>query len=1496
MNFPYPTVTNFTSSVNTAYYFNADDLNVYEVNTNISESFFGKSEKDIVEFSYYNLNGVQNGWSYKQPKIIYISDVGNYIDVDYNKVNYSYRKTKTDYISNNNNFLIDIQSDFSSSNVFDGQHVASYNFIRNVAGNPTFPLIISDISPSRTELKLIPSFNKIPKTDEELYQNLYYESFIKKLVLVNDIVDNLNAQLFNYNCDSTYKSVKETSPESINTFKDSFGFKNDQDAITFINNVYNGIDSSTIELFNKITFKNLFGVKNFIKYWLYTYSKNIISFNDLYVQIKYIVQKEYVNQLNVINFFNVDLTDAINLITSIVWDQFVQIEIKKLEYNFLTKFYSYYKNGINFGDGVITKFLDHSYDSSNESDDVPATLLIKLDSPLSLNYSVKSTCWISNISITPFVQNVILIKETVSKNYKISGPNFSVKIVNSNQNTIDNVSSLDPNLPATTESEININKKLAELDVDYSDFANFVLFSSAALRIKIFKNKLNRLDSLDNTLKTISSALTSSTVALSASYSSEFKTYTSESLSIKNNFDGFECYLYRSQSLVSGTISDASSNYYTYVYDAEEYDINNRDSLINNTPEYIKMDENNNDYLVFLSMVGHHFDNIYQYIKSFPILSSKDTKPGDSYLPDIIYYLLNSFGWNTSTDFANKSLVTNYLDTEYSGSQSISAKDKNELVWKRILDTLPYIYKTKGTTECINLLMSCYGIPLNILNIREFGGSKIENSKVSSYLYDEKYFFTKYNSNNEYVEIPYLDSAKSLEFTFKLNKDYNLNDIVDLTSKDTDWKIYLKKTRQDEYGNIYFSILDKSIEIENVPIFNKDRFYNVLLRRNDTSSFYDTTTDENYVPTKYDLVIKSNQDDRESFSKSGSIFLTRTYNQLFVESGFLYFGNYTNSSNKFTGILDKINLIKNPITDDHFDQYSKNFNFYGNPSVKDTWDDLLFRYNYDYPINLGPVSSSSQLIASTNSGSVILPVEVSAVYYRAVATYTQPSLNVSVVSLPDPNYVRLYWYPLYYGNSYQLQYASSFIGPWTNYGPLLSNPVPISPDFPEGKVGISGSAYNFNYNSVTQSNSCTSYSQSVFPYQFDEVDIVQASVIPQYGPNKYNNEKVRRVEQTLLTQPSPIQSVARNLSQLTPDSNLLGVFVSPFKVKDDDIIDFLGDYDIVDDIADPGYLYESKYKSLQTLSEAYYQYRGETVLYQEFMTVFRSYFDTSVFDVIKNVIPARVKLLTGVLIEPSILERPKLQYKPIVREVVPPIDATIEKNPSPIKMELEKSDKYESTIICAEKIGFSRPSNLNKGYIPDTLDNYYLFSYNQGGYKYFDSRNLSVSYLYKVTDYQDVYTDNGNTGPVSYPINKIISVPDGTSYNSNNLYGDPYITNISSSVDIYNLLPVQHLSYKNKPLSKFSVYLTSSLERVNLFYPPNGEFRTKNYGTQITFSITNTNLGLSNFDEGSMYVKSRNSNTTTIISQYEITGSGVELNYNPVLTQSLSLSQSVFVI
>ena len=158
-------------------------------------------------------------------------------------------------------------------------------------------------------------------------------------------------------------------------------------------------------------------------------------------------------------------------------------------------------------------------------------------------------------------------------------------------------------------------------------------------------------------------------------------------------------------------------------------------------------------------MIGHHFDNIYSYIKSYPILNNSESS--DSYVSDFVYYMLKTFGWNTSTDFSNKNEIDTYI------SDTLSYKDRTETIWKRILDTLPQIYKTKGTQECINLILACHGIPLNILTIREFGNNDIYKNKKTTYLFDQKYYFTKFKSNNEFLKIPY-SGSKTIEFTFKL--------------------------------------------------------------------------------------------------------------------------------------------------------------------------------------------------------------------------------------------------------------------------------------------------------------------------------------------------------------------------------------------------------------------------------------------------------------------------------------------------------------------------------------------------------------------------------------------------------------------------------------------------------------------------------------------------------------------------------------------------------
>jgi hypothetical protein len=103
-------------------------------------------------------------------------------------------------------------------------------------------------------------------------------------------------------------------------------------------------------------------------------------------------------------------------------------------------------------------------------------------------------------------------------------------------------------------------------------------------------------------------------------------------------------------------------------------------------------------------------------------------------------------------------------------------------------------------------------------------------------------------------------------------------------------------------------------------------------------------------------------------------------------------------------------------------------------------------------------------------------------------------------------------------------------------------------------------------------------------------------------------------------------------------------------------------------------------------------------------------------------------------------------------------------------------------------------------------------------------------------------------------------------------------------------LPFQHLSYKNKPLSKFGLYLNNA----PLYFPSNQQFTDSNSNP---IQISNTTFGIGNIYLDNIFVKSQNSQNTTIISSYEITSSTVAaLSYSPVLTQSLSLSQSIFIM
>ena len=77
------------------------------------------------------------------------------------------------------------------------------------------------------------------------------------------------------------------------------------------------------------------------------------------------------------------------------------------------------------------------------------------------------------------------------------------------------------------------------------------------------------------------------------------------------------------------------------------------------------------------------------------------------------------YGANTTASLAGTASETMISASD----QSIPKGDITKEIWKRLYHNAPYLLKTKGTERGIKALMSCYGIPSSILNIKEYGGS-----------------------------------------------------------------------------------------------------------------------------------------------------------------------------------------------------------------------------------------------------------------------------------------------------------------------------------------------------------------------------------------------------------------------------------------------------------------------------------------------------------------------------------------------------------------------------------------------------------------------------------------------------------------------------------------------------------------------------------------------------------------------------------------------------
>ena len=107
---------------------------------------------------------------------------------------------------------------------------------------------------------------------------------------------------------------------------------------------------------------------------------------------------------------------------------------------------------------------------------------------------------------------------------------------------------------------------------------------------------------------------------------------------------------------------------------------------------------------------------------------------------ELLYSVAKQFGWNLTNGQQNQNLWeyvlgTNETGTPLTGSNTIgdpavSGKDITYTIWRRIINNLPLLLKSKGTKRSVQALLSCYGIPQSMISINEYGGPRLDRAPI----------------------------------------------------------------------------------------------------------------------------------------------------------------------------------------------------------------------------------------------------------------------------------------------------------------------------------------------------------------------------------------------------------------------------------------------------------------------------------------------------------------------------------------------------------------------------------------------------------------------------------------------------------------------------------------------------------------------------------------------------------------------------------------------
>jgi len=371
------------------------------------------------------------------------------------------------------------------------------------------------------------------------------------------------------------------------------------------------------------------------------------------------------------------------------------------------------------------------------------------------------------------------------------------------------------------------------------------------------------------------------------------------------------------------------------------------------------------------------------------LINKREENPKLGMPNELLYSVAKQFGWTLTDGNQSQELWQYVLGTSEAGipltgsntvgDPSVSGQNITYAIWRRIVNNLPLLLKSKGTKRSIQALLSCYGIPQSFISINEYGGPRLDRAPIYE-KYNFDYALDLSSSAAGTVTVNYSQSINAVELRFRPD-NIETNPLIPTTMN-------------------LFNIGSNAVTLE----FNSGN--KGVMKLNGTASGLIELYNDEWVSTvlrtngtNLDLITKK--------SKYGKIVaaVSASATSSFAGSGSLTLGSISTGASRFVGQLQELRLWSSSLAITAFDNHVKAPGAYNANS--DAYDELIFRLPLTQKINHALTSSlsgiqpkSSTISASFASWTLNTPYDS----YEETYYYDAPSLGVGTY---DDNKIRL---------------------------------------------------------------------------------------------------------------------------------------------------------------------------------------------------------------------------------------------------------------------------------------------------------------------------------------------------------------------------------------------------------------------------------------------------------------------------------------------------------